>query len=283
MPNAPTTKPVVYVTNYPLYYFASRIGGTKFALHFPGRALPDPADWNPPADTVVAMQQADLILLNGAGFEPWLMNVSLPDSLLADTSAGYTDRLLPGGVTFTHSHGEAGEHAHASTAPMTWLDLTLAQEQSLAVKNALIRIQPIGKETFEANYEALASDLKELEQAFRKLAEAGARELFMAYSHPLYAYLQHAYGLQGPSLHWEPDAPLNGDMLHEIAHLKEDSGIQYLVWERPPLEASVQQLEEKGIGSVVVEVMSGIPESGDFLDGMRRNLSTLKQLLGQQP
>lgn len=275
-------KPVVYVSNYPLLYFASRIAGPSIELHFPGAVAPDPADWNPPADTVAAMQQADLILLSGAGFESWLMNVTLPESLLVDTSEPYASRLLPGEESFTHSHGAEGEHAHVGTARNTWLDFSLALEQAGAVKKALTSVQPDQKDTFETNYQALAADLKDLEEAYRQFA-TGASSLPLAYSHPLYAYYQHAYGLQGPSLHWEPDAPLDDDMLHEIAHLKEDMGIRYLVWERTPLETSVQKLAEQGITSLVVEVMAGLPESGDFLDGMRRNLDALRQAGAQQP
>ena len=59
---AETTKPVVYVSNYPLYYFASRIGGDRLEIHFPAATLTDPSGWSPPADTVAAMQQADLRL-----------------------------------------------------------------------------------------------------------------------------------------------------------------------------------------------------------------------------
>lgn len=282
LPEKPATRPVVYVSNYPLHYFASRIGGEHVDLHFPGSALADPADWTPPADTVAAMQQADLILLNGAGLEGWLMNVSLPDSLLTDTSAAYTNRLLASGESFTHSHGAEGEHAHQGTAHTTWLDLTLAREQAAAVRDALTRIRPSDTEIFDANYQALATDLTELETAYRQVTR-DASGAHVAYSHPVYAYFQQAYGLQGPSLHWEPDAPLDPESLHELSHLKEDRQIRYLIWERTPLEGSAQQLEEQEITSLVVEVMAGAPETGDFLDGLRRNLEALRQIGGNQP
>lgn len=279
---AETTKPVVYVSNYPLYYFASRIGGDQLEIHFPAATLTDPSGWTPAADTVAAMQQADLILLNGASYEGWLMNVSLPDSLLADTSSSYTTRLLPSGETFTHSHGEDGEHAHEGTAFTTWLDLSLAGLQAKAVKDALSRIQPALAEDFEANYQALASELADLDNAFRETVAAspGSRLVF---SHPVYQYFQKAYGLDGQSLHWEPDTPLDHDMVHEIVHLKKDLNFQYLIWERKPLPESIEKLAGEGISSIVIDPMGGMPESGDFIAGMRQNLEALQQVLEQQP
>ncbi|MDX1333793.1 MAG: metal ABC transporter substrate-binding protein [Robiginitalea sp.] len=281
-PEEAATKPVVYVSNYPLYYFTSRIGGDLVELHFPAAALIDPSGWTPPADTVALMQQADLILVNGASYEGWLMNVSLPDSLLSDTSAAFADRLLPSGETFTHSHGEEGEHAHEGTASTTWMDLSLAGQQAKAVRDALTRARPALQEEFEANYRVLASELSELDKAFKETAAASA-EAHLVFSHPVYQYFQKAYGLEGQSLHWEPDAPLDHDMLHEIGHLKKDHDIQYLIWEATPLPESVQQLQERGIQSAVIELMGGRPESADFLEGMRQNLETLQRVLGIKP
>jgi zinc transport system substrate-binding protein len=273
-----TSVPVVYVSNYPLYYFASRIGGENIDLHFPSTGLADPSGWNPPADSVAAMQQADLILLNGATYEGWLMNVSLPDSLLVDTSASFALKLLPSGETFTHSHGEEGEHAHEGIASTTWLDLSLAGAQAKAVQDALARTRPAWKETYEANYQTLASELKTMDSAFKEAAESGAGK-HLAFSHPVYQYFQKAYGLNGSSLHWEPDTPLNRNMLHEIGHLKKEHQIQHLIWEGRPLSKSVEELWERGIESLVIDPMGGMPASGDFMEGMRRNLDALKEAL----
>jgi len=89
--------------------------------------------------------------------------------------------------------------------------------------------------------------------------------------------------LEGTSLHWEPETPLDHDMLHEIDHLKKDHNIQYLIWERTPLPESVKQLEERGITSVVIKPLGGMPDSGDFVSGMKENLEALKSVLQEQP
>jgi zinc transport system substrate-binding protein len=272
----------VYVSNYPLYFFAERIGSAQIDLRYPMKAASDPASWTPDASTVAEMQGADLILLNGATYESWLMTVSLPDSLLVDTSRGYATRLLPSGQTFTHSHGEEGAHSHEGVAWATWMDLTLAIQQAEAVKNAFIKHRPQERAFFESNFKELAENLQALDADFTKTISSEPRPK-PVYSHPVYTYFQKAYGLTGPSLHWEPETPLTHDMLHEIDHLKKEEGINTIVWERPPLEASIGQLARKGIRSVVIKPVENTPENGDFITHMQENYKALQSLFATSP
>ena len=64
-PDAPLS---VYVVNYPLQYFAERIGGPDVRVVFPAPADGDPAFWKPSPEQIAAYQKADLILLNGASY-----------------------------------------------------------------------------------------------------------------------------------------------------------------------------------------------------------------------
>ena len=73
-------KPTVYAVNYPLQYFARRIGLGAVDVRFPAPANVDPAFWVPEPATIVAFQDADLILLNGAGYARWIEHASLPSS-----------------------------------------------------------------------------------------------------------------------------------------------------------------------------------------------------------
>ena len=51
-------------------------------------------NWSPTVDDAKTMQQARLILVSGAGYEPWKDRVSLPGSRTRDTAAGYYDQLI---------------------------------------------------------------------------------------------------------------------------------------------------------------------------------------------
>ncbi len=74
----PNERVSLYTVNYPLQYFAQRIGGELVDVSFPAPRSVDPADWVPYIDTVAEYQQADVILLNGAGYARWLRRMSLP-------------------------------------------------------------------------------------------------------------------------------------------------------------------------------------------------------------
>lgn len=273
-------KPVVYASNYPLYYFANRIAEGTIDLRLAAGDLSDPSIWQPVADTIARMQAADLILVNGASFEGWLMNVSLPDEKVVNTSQGFSDALLSSGSTVTHSHGDEGEHEHEGTAFTTWLDLGLAAKQAAAVTEALGRLQPENKTRYDENYHALAADLTALDREYQQTVAAGPARV-LAFSHPVYQYLEKAYGIEGKSLHWEPGTPLDHDMLHEIEHLKDDFEINFLVWEGTPLPENVEKLNQMGIKSVVISPMGGMTGDQDFMEGIRKNLEVLKEVYGE--
>ena len=104
--------PQVYTVNYPLAYFAERIAGDSVEVVFPVPPEVDPAFWSPDAETIADYQQADLVLLNGAGYAGWLQRATLSRSRLVDTSGALADQLIPSDDTLTHSHGPAGDHSH---------------------------------------------------------------------------------------------------------------------------------------------------------------------------
>ena len=59
-------KPVISVVNYPLYYFAERIGGNHIELMYPIPEDVDPAYWVPDSESLTIFQESDIIFTNGA-------------------------------------------------------------------------------------------------------------------------------------------------------------------------------------------------------------------------
>jgi len=79
----------VFVVNYPMQYFAERIGGEHVNVVFPAPANVDPAYWMPDRPTIANFQRADLILLNGAGYARWVNKVTLPRFRIVNSRRGY--------------------------------------------------------------------------------------------------------------------------------------------------------------------------------------------------
>ena len=85
-PKNENVEPLIYVVNYPLQYFAERIGGDWIDVKFPAPRDEDPAFWNPTAEIIGEFQRADLILINGASYAKWIDRTTLPESRIVDTT-----------------------------------------------------------------------------------------------------------------------------------------------------------------------------------------------------
>lgn len=266
----------VYVVNYPLQYFAERIGGPDVRVVFPATADGDPAFWKPPPEQIAAYQKADLILLNGASYAKWVAHVSLPASRMVDTSASFADQFIPLEDQVTHSHGLAGKHEHGDVAFTTWLDPQQAIAQARAVRDALIRLRPNAAGDFEQRFAGLERELRELDDGLAAaVAAAGSQPLI--FSHPVYQYFIRRYGLNGQEVHWEPEQPPSHEQWQELDGLLAQHPARLMVWEGTPDPATVAELEKRGLNSVVFDLCGNVHEEGDYLTVMRENLRRLSE------
>lgn len=273
-------KPVVYVSNYPLQYFVERVAPWA-EVRFPADASGDPAYWKPIAEDVSAMQKADVIVLNGASYETWLANVSLSQTQLLDTSAGLSDRFIPLEEQVTHSHGLEGEHEHYGTAFTLWLDMTLAQAQVQAISADFAVRWPERSAGIEQAAAALLRDLRSLDEGLKASVGAAPGQPVL-FSHPVYQYLEKRYGINGKSVHWEPDVMPDDEMWHELTHLVETHPARWMLWEGDPEPEIAAKLLTLGIQSVVFDPCAGKPEQGDFLSVMKKNMVALQAVFSQQ-
>jgi zinc transport system substrate-binding protein len=267
----------VYVVNYPLQYFAERIGGDLTAVEFPAPPDADPAFWLPDADTVGDYQNADLILLNGADYAKWIPKATLPPSKLVDTSVTFKDRFIHAEDGMTHSHGPAGEHSHGETAFTTWLDMTLAVEHAKAIRDAFVKAKPDREAYFQDRFVALERDLLSMDERLQKIV-AGKTDKPLLGSHPVYQYLARRYGLDIRSVHFEPDEFPSGDAWHELERIIENHPAKWMLWEGEPSVETRDKLESLGVGSIVFDPCGNKPDRGDLMTVMKNNLVNLEKV-----
>ncbi len=271
----------VYVVDYPLKYFAQRIGGELIRVEFSAPADVNPAYWTPDPEDVVAYQRADIILLNGADYAGWVGIASLPASRMVNTSQGFADRYIHIEGAPTHSHGLEGEHSHGQTAFATWLDPALAVMQAEAIKASLTAASPENEASFTAGFESLRQDLMTIDESVANaLAEVGDEPLLV--SHPVYQYLARRYGLNLESVHFEPDEFPDEGAWGQLQGLLQEHPARWMVWEGDPLPAIVARLEEPGVRSVVFEPCANAPDAGDYLSVMRANIRNLEEAFGER-
>jgi zinc transport system substrate-binding protein len=267
---------VVFTVNHPLAAMAGRIGGRDVEVTFPAPQGEDPNHWMPSAETIVAYQGADLILLNGAGYAKWVAQASLPASRLVDTGAAFADRLIPLEETVRHTHGPEGEHEHGGMAFTTWLDPSLALEQARAIAAAFSRARPDRATAFRERLELLEAELAGLDHNLEGLARAREGRPLL-FSHPVYQYLERRYGLNGRSVHWEPDAEPIGREWRKLERLLAEHPAQLMIWEAEPLPSTRERLEEMGLRVEVFDPCASAPESGDYFSVMRENAERLRR------
>ena len=268
-------KMTVYVVNYPLQYFAERIGGEHVKVVFPAPAGIDPAYWMPDAKTISDYQQADLILLNGTNYARWVNRVTLPRFRMVNTSAGFKDKYMEATEILTHSHGSGGEHAHEALAFTTWIDFSLAVRQAKAIEEALSRKRPDLRGSFQKNYAALEQDLMVLDETIKQVVSKDRTEPLVV-SHPVYGYFARRYGLNIKSVHWEPDEIPTNEQMMALNRILKEHPAKWMIWEGKPMKESAERLKAIGLESLVFDPCGNTPDQGDFLSVMRQNVENLK-------
>jgi zinc transport system substrate-binding protein len=269
-------KLVIYTVNYPLKYFAERVGGDHVQVVFPVPTDEDPAYWMPDKKTISDYQKSDLILLNGAHYAKWIEKVTLPPSKMVNTSRKFRDQYIRLKQAVTHSHGPEGEHAHEDAAFTIWLDFSLAAKQAEAIERALSRKRPELKDTFQSNYAALEKDLMALDRDIEEIVgDKQGKPLVV--SHPLYDYLTRRYGLNVKSVHWEPDETPGYLQWMELKRILKNYPAEWMIWEGEPLSESAEGLKSMGLSSIVFNPCGNVPDEGDFLSVMKKNVENLRR------
>ena len=280
-PSATESKNALVVTsNYPLYFFASRIAeGVDVA---PTIVFPDidgdPALWIPDAGQIQRLQSADAVIINGAGAESWLKLISIDRQSFVDTSADIADRLIALDDSVLHQHGPEGEHSHQGTAFTTWLDPQLAISQANSVTSALIQLAPSGEMGFRDNMAKLEQDLMQLDSRLAEVfAKLDGRPVL--FSHPVYQYLQHHYGINGRSVHWEPEQEPTTSAWIAMQQITTTHSATIMIWEDEPLTSTAQRLSDAGVASVYFHTVANRPGQGDYLSAMRANVERIASAL----
>ena len=277
--NAVQGRPVVIASNYPLYFFTKEIAGDVIDVRFP-EIEGDPAMWAPVGQESADLQNADLLILNGAGYESWLAFTTLPAGHLLDTTANVQAMLLPIENETVHQHGPAGKHSHQGTAFTTWLDPQLAIKQARSILQGLSQLKPEQSGLFNSNFEELKMELEQLDQsltqAFTRLGDQA-----VVFSHPVYQYLQHRYGINGRSTHWEPDTEPGTKEWIDFGNLLREHPATLMLWEASPIDSVQKKLQQMGVVSVVFDPVGNVPDRGDFFSVMDQNLLHLNTLVSR--
>ena len=278
-PKADNGRLQVHVANYPLAYFVERIGSTEVDVIFAAPSDEDPAFWQPTEKEIAAMQDADLIVMNGATYSKWAEKVTLPESKVLDTSASFKAQFIEIKDAVSHSHGKAGEHSHTGTAFTTWIDFQQAIKQADAIREALQKLRPEQIELFALNFDQLKTDLLQLDKDMLAVGQKFAGQPLVA-SHPVYHYFARRYQLNLREVHWEPEVVPDDAAMEDLKKILATHAAKWMIWEGDPAKESVEKLKAIGVDSVVFDPCGNVPEKGNWLAVMKENIAVLKKAAG---
>ena len=271
------TKPLVFVANAALEYFAQSIAGSDAEIWFPVPADTDPAYWEPDQKTLTRIQSARLILLNDPDYSKWVATRSLPARRTID-SIGSIDQLIEMTSIVVHRHGPDGEHAHAGTAVGTWLDPYLARMQAKATLEELIRILPDHSDQLRKRWQSLDLDLQRLSERLAAIKNQFPTVRLVA-SHPVYAYLASWCQWPTESMHWEPHEHPPQSQWQALDELLKKHPSRVMLWEDTPTAETLKSLNDRNLVVAVFHPLAQRPANGDWLKAMEANVTRLEAAL----
>jgi zinc transport system substrate-binding protein len=267
-------EPQVVVSIKPIHALTAAImaGVGEPSLILKGAASPHGYALSP--SDARALQNADLLIWVGPGLEGFL--VSSLDSLAANATQvmlmeaeGLT--LLPWRDTHDHAqhdekhHGDHhddhhDEHAHGGHHDdhhddhaeaeggwdnHIWLDPANAQPIVAAIVQALSTLDPANAALFQANAEALLTDIEVLDAEIGRQLDGLGETPFVVF-HDAYQYFEAAYGLRAPlAVSLSPEIPPSAQRLRAIQ--EEAEGINCFFAE-PQFSGQVVERLAEGLG-----------------------------------
>lgn len=142
-----------------------------------------------PAD-VKAIARAQLVVINGLGFEGWMERLTGAAGYrgsLVVASAGVATRQRPG----------IGAHAAARPDPHAWQDPSNAMIYTRNIVAALSKLDPAGSSQYQANGERYLRALADLDRwAQAQFAVLSDRQRSVITSHDAFEYFAAHYGLR---------------------------------------------------------------------------------------
>lgn len=258
---------------YPLYFFASQIGGNKVEVQNITPVGAEPHDYEPTAKDIARIEKSNLLILNGVKLEAW--GDKIKDNLKGSKVAVIT-------VGNNIANQQVIEEGQSIQDPHVWLSPQLAKLEVKAILNGYIKIDSQNKGYYYENTNKLLTQLDELDKEF-KLGLSTCKQSDIITSHSAFGYLGKAYGLnQVPISGLSPDEEPSSKQLVEVAKFAKDNNIKYIFFESlvsPKLSETIAS--EVGAKTLVLDPIEGISEGDmkagkNYLTVMEDNLKNLK-------
>ena len=269
-----------------LYEFSQNVGKEMIDVTLLVPMGVDPHDWEPTIRDREKLQKADVIIVNGIGYEHWLGSFDSNDNqgILVDTSNGIS--TLDSEKHDDHAkeddhdgHEEEDKHNHEDLDPHIWLNPVYAQLQVKNIANALSNSDPTNKNYYQSNAAIYNKELDLLDSKIRTEL-SGCKTDFITF-HNAFSYLSEEYGLTQHTIISSNDShgEVTPQTLENIISLARELNIKVIFAEESTSTKTSQVIADEIGGKVLVLSPLEIVSDESYVEKMIQNLDNLKDVL----
>lgn len=248
--------------------------------------------YEPTTADAKAIADADVVFINGLGFEGWLEKLDASGPKIITVSNGIkaieNTEKEEDGHTGHHGH-EHDHHDHGATDPHAWQDVSNVRVYVGNIATALSELRPDKAETFANNAAAYDKALQKLDSEIRKeLASIPSENRKIITSHDAFGYFAAAYGVkimaaEGLGAHGGGTALNISRLVNQI----KSEGVKIIFLENisdPKLMTQIATDTGASIGGTLYADALSKQDgpAATYLDMMRHNLSLMAKGMGKE-
>ncbi len=277
----PTSKIKIIASFYPIYEFATNVGGDKVDVSSFVPIGIEPHEWEPSTGDILKLKETQLFVYNGAGMEPFVEKL-----ISSDEYSNVKFIETANGITLIQSddeHDNEHEETHKSTYnPHIWLDPVLAQYQVTVIEDTLVEIDPENKQYYEDNANKYITKLENLDLKIKNELANCKKDTFVPF-HNAYTYFANRYGLMVfPLSGVSPESEATAAELREFVDYVKENQIKVIYAEELVDPKLAQTLaNEAGTQMLIFSPLEGLTneelQNGmTYIQKMEQNLENLK-------
>jgi len=269
----------VVASFYPLAEAATEVGGPRVKVDNLTPAGAEPHDLELKASQVAAIEDADVVLVLGKGFQPAVEKAAAGRKGTVELLTG-----LP--IDQSGRVHEGGGGSGKSLDPHVWLDPVLMGDIVKRVSTALQRADAHHAATYRANAARYQQALRDLDDRYHAgLGHCARHEIVTG--HQAFGRLAARYGLTQEGITGiSPDAEPSPGRLASLVDLVRRDGVTTIFTETLVSPKIAQTLaREAGVRTEVLDPIEGLTkkelaEGAGYLSVMKDNLQKLRAALG---
>lgn len=297
---------------YVLTDFARQVGGDAVEVTQTSSASADPHSFEPKPQDVARVEESDVFLYNGHGFDEWAenlgQNIEGSTEVIAVLEQGVRENALIEGEAHDHAHEdeeeskdehlddhdhddehgddeEEHEHDHSGVDPHAWLSPELAKQYVAEIADAFSKADPDNANLYQENSQNYIEILEKLSGEYADNLSSCSQDTIIV-AHNSFSYMGNEYGfaaeaISGLSPDDEPSAQEFASLIEEV----KSEGLRYVFADTSSSSKLSETLaKEADITVLELNPLEGLTaseiESGEsYVTIMRSNLDSLKTAL----